>query len=70
MHIKKHVNMDEEDQDRDFFLHIKDVLNIYSHLSKENYQLHKKDEMSVNLWYQKHKEDFFFYQNPNSVDVP
>ena len=37
---------------------------------KGNYQLHKKDEMSVNLWYRKHQNDFFFYQKPNGGDVP
>ena len=39
-------------------------------MSKGNYQLHKKDEMSVNLWYQKHREYFFFYQKPNGAVVP
>ena len=37
---------------------------------KGNYQLRKKDEMSVNLWYRKHQDDFFFYQKPNGGDVP
>ena len=32
--------------------------------------MHKKDEMSVNLWYRKHQNDFFFYQKPNGGDVP
>ena len=70
MHIKKHVNLDAAAQDRDFFLRRKDVANIYCQLSKGNYQLHKKDEMSVNLWYKKSKEDFFLYQNPNDAGVP
>jgi hypothetical protein len=39
-------------------------------MSKGNYQLHQKDEMSVNLSYQKHREDFFFYQKPNGAEVP
>ena len=37
---------------------------------KGNYQLHKKDEMSVNLWYRKDSNEFFFYQKPNGGDVP
>ena len=37
---------------------------------KGNYQLHKKDEMSVNLWYRKHPNDFLFYQKPNGGDAP
>ena len=69
MHITKHINIDVAAQYRYFFLYIKDVLNIYSRLNKGNYQLHKKDEMSVNRWYQKHKEDFLFYQKPNDADV-
>ena len=70
MHIKKHVKLDATTQDRDFFLHTKYVLNIYSRLSKGNYQIHKKYEMSVNIWYQKNTNNFLFYQNPNDVDVP
>jgi hypothetical protein len=45
--------MDTEDCGRDFFLTRKDVANIYNRLMKGKYQLDKKDEMSVNLWYQK-----------------
>jgi len=38
---------------------------------KGKYQLHKKkDEMSVNLWYKKHQDDFFFYQKPNGGEIP
>jgi hypothetical protein len=61
MNIKKYVDMDAVDRDRDFFLCIKDVVNIYNHLMKRNCQQNKKDEKSVNLWYEKHKDDFFFY---------
>jgi len=35
-----------------------------------NYQLHKKDEMSMNLWYRKHPDDFLFYQKPNGGEIP
>ena len=70
MHIKNHVDMDATARERYFFLSRKDVVNIYNRLMKGNYQLHKKDEMSVNLWYQKHQDDFFFYQKPNGGDVP
>ena len=48
----------------------KDVVNIYNNLIKENYQFHKKDEMSVNLWYKKHPNYFLFYEKPNGGDVP
>jgi len=80
-HIKRHVDMDVTERDRDLFLCRKDIVNIYNKLANENYQLHKKDEMSVNLWYQKHQEDFFllpkaqwcgdpFYnRDSNKVDV-
>ena len=37
---------------------------------KESYQLHTKDEMSVNLWYQRNQDDFFFYQKPNGANIP
>ena len=70
MHVKKYIDMDAAARDRDFFLCRKDVVNIYNCLIKGNYQFHKKDEMSVNLWYRKHPIDFFFYQNPNGGDVP
>ena len=46
------------------------MANIYARLSKGKYQLHQKHEMSVNLWYQNHKDDIFFYQKPNGGDVP
>ena len=69
-HIKRHVDIDVATWDRDFFLCMKDIVKNYNRLAKGNYQLHKKDEMSVNLWYQKHREDFFFYQKPNGVKVP
>ena len=26
--------------------------------------------MSVNLWYEQHTDDIFFYQKPNGKDVP
>ena len=26
--------------------------------------------MTINIWYQKHREDFFFYQKPNGAAVP
>jgi hypothetical protein len=65
MHIKKYVGMDEANRYRNFFLCRKDIVNIYNHLMKMNYQLNKKDEKSVNLWYEKHHDDFFFYQKPN-----
>ena len=68
--IKKYVDMDVVDRDRDFFLCKKDVVNIQNRLMKRNYQLNKKDEKSVNLCYEKHKDDFFFYQKPNGGDVP
>jgi hypothetical protein len=70
MNIKKYVDMDAVDRDRDFFLCIKDVVNIYNHLMKRNYQQNKKDEKSVNLWYEKHKDNFLFYQKPNGGYVP
>ena len=62
--------MDAEDHGRDFFLTRKDVANIYNRLMKGKYQLDKKDEMSVNLWYQKQPDDFFFFQKPNGPNVP
>ena len=70
MHVKKYIDMDVAARDRDLFLRRKDVVNIYNRLMKGNYQLHKKDEMSVNLWYRKHPNDFFFYQKRNGGDVP
>jgi hypothetical protein len=70
MNIKEYVDMDAVDRDRDFFLCRKDVVNIYNRLMKRNYQLNKKDEKSVKLWYEKYKDDFFFYQKPNGGDVP
>ena len=70
MHISQHIDIDESQRDRDFFLTRKDVGNIYNRLMKEKYQLHKKDEMSVNLWNQKHLDDFFFFQKPNGPNVP
>jgi hypothetical protein len=70
MHMKKNVDIDATSRKIDFFLRRKDVVNIYNHLMKGNYHLHKKYEMSVNLWYQKHRDDFFFYQNPNGGGVP
>ena len=57
IHINKHVDMDVVDQDRDLFLCRKDVVIIYNRLRLGKYQLHQKDEMNVNLWYQKHKDD-------------
>ena len=69
IHIQRHVDMDTVTRDRDFFLSKRDIVNIYNRLSKGNYQLHQKDEMGVNIWYQKHREDFFFYQNPNRAKV-
>ena len=62
--------MDVVARDRDLFLCSKYVVNIYNRLMKGNYQLHKKDEMSVNPWYRKHPNDFLFYQKPNGGDVP
>jgi hypothetical protein len=32
--------------------------------------MNKRDEKGVNLWYEKHKDVFFFYQNPNGGDIP
>jgi hypothetical protein len=61
MNIKKYVDMDAVDRDRNFFLCRKNVVNIYNRLMKRNCQLNKKDEKSVNLWYEKHKDDFLFY---------
>ena len=40
------------------------IVNIYSRLMKGKYQLHQKDEMSANLWYQKRLKDFFFTKKP------
>lgn len=68
-HIKKHVDIDVANRDIDFFLCKKGIVNIYNRLAKGNYQFHKNDEMSVNFWYQKYREDFFFYQKPNGVEV-
>ena len=70
MHVKKYIDMDAAARDRDFFLCRKDVVNISNRLMKGNYQFHKKDEMSVKLWCQKHPIFFFFYQKPNGRDVP
>lgn len=70
MHINKHVDIDATNRDRDFFLCRKDVENIYNRLRKGKYQLHQKDELSVNLWCQNHKDDIFFYLKPNGRDVP
>ena len=70
MHIKKYLDIDATSRDRDFFLRRKDVVNIYNRLMIESYQLHRKDEMSVNLWYQRNQNDFFFYQKPNGADIP
>jgi hypothetical protein len=64
MQIKKYVDMDVVDRDREFFLCIKCVANIYNRLMKRNYQLNKKDEKGVNLWYEKHKDDFSFTKIP------
>ena len=36
---------------------------------KGKYQLHQKDEMIINLWYQKRSKDFFVYQKPNGPGV-
>ena len=63
MHDKKYIDMDVATRDRDFFFCRKNVVNIYNRLMKGNYQLHKTDEMSVNLWYKKNQEDFFLYQS-------
>jgi hypothetical protein len=60
MHIKKCADMDVVYRYRDFFLCRKDVANIYNHLMKRNYQLKKKDEKSVNLWYEKHKHYYIW----------
>ena len=70
MHVTKYIDMDAATRDRDLFFSIKDVFNIYNRLMKGNYQLHKKDKISVNLWYRKHQNDSFFYQKPNGGDVP
>ena len=70
MHIKKYVDIDSRDLDRDFFLCRKDVVNVYNRSMKGNYQLHKKYEMSVSLWYAKNQTDFFFYQKTNAENVP
>ena len=70
MHIKKYIDIDATTRDRGFLLCRKDTINIYNCLAKENYQLHCKDEMSVNLWYEKHHNDFFFYQKPNGGEIP
>ena len=53
-----------------FFLSRKYIVNIYSRLMKGKYQLHQKDEMRINLWYQKRSKDFFVYQKPNGPGVP
>ena len=58
------VDMDPTVQDRYFFLYRKYIVNIYSQLMKGKYQLQQKDEMSVNLWYQKRLKDFFFTKKP------
>ena len=34
MHIKKYVDIHATTRDRDFFLHRKDIVNIYNHLTK------------------------------------
>ena len=70
MHVKKYVDMDAATWDRDLFLCRKDVVSMYNCLMKVNYQLHKKDEMSVNLWYKKHQEKIFFYQKSNGGEFP
>ena len=70
MHIDRHVDIDPTVRDRDLFLSRKYILNIYSRLMKDKYQLHQKDEMGVNLWYQKQPKDFFFNQKPNGPGVP
>jgi hypothetical protein len=69
-HIQRHLDMDVEDHDRDFLLTRKDVANIYNRSMKGKYQLDKKDEMSVNLWYHKQSDDFFFFRKPNGPNVP
>ena len=61
MHIKKYLEIYATSRDRDFFLCKKDVVNIYNRLMKESYQLHNKDEMSVNISYQRNQDDFFLY---------
>ena len=53
-----------------FFLSRKYIVNIYSRFMKGKYQLHKKDEMRINLWYQKRSKYFFVYQKPNGLGVP
>ena len=70
MHIKKYIDIDATTRDRDFFLRRKEIVNVYNRLTNFFYQLHSKDEMSVNLWYQINQDDFFFYQKPNGADIP
>ena len=60
MHIERHVDIDVEQCSIDFFLTRKYVVNIYARMRKGNYQLHKKDETSVNLWFKRRQNDFFF----------
>ena len=69
MHIERHVYIYVEQHGRYFFLTRKDVANIYTCMTKRNYQLHKKDETSVNIWFQKKIYGFFLFQNPNGPNV-
>ena len=53
IHIDQHLDIDVEHHGIYLLLTSKDVVNTYYHTRKENYQLHKKYEISVNLWHQK-----------------
>ena len=61
MHVEQHVEIDVEQCSRYFFLTNKYVANIYACMRKGNYKLHKKDEMSANLWFQRQPNVFFLF---------
>eukprot|EP01018_Ginkgo_biloba_P012312 Gb_07242 [translate_table: standard] len=55
---------------RDLFMKKKDLVNIYSRLSKPFYEKHKRDIISVDLWV-KERQDFFYYKCANeSQGIP
>eukprot|EP01018_Ginkgo_biloba_P001591 Gb_21672 [translate_table: standard] len=49
----------------------KDLVNIYSRLSKPFYEKHKRDAISIDLWVKERPDDFFYYKCANeSQGIP
>ena len=56
---------------RDIFMKKKELVNIYSRLSKPFYEKHKRDAISVDLWVKERPDDFFYYKCANeSQGIP